>query len=640
MLNKKDDIKRQVSIEHVLAHYGRTPVAVKKMQCLRPENHRNQDANPSMDIYRDRVFCRSQECFGDKGADIFELVGIMEDISDFKGQMAKVQELFHPTTVPVNGTHHSNTQAMKRQQTVQRAHQWESKNLQPGTDKPYVRYHLRMLQENPEKDSKFVWNSQADGQGSPTLKPAQLDLYQRQQVINGTRVIVCAGEKDVETVNAWLKDLEKYPDIVATCNHTGENSVKAESFSLLHDKKAVWVIGDNDSTGKSYVSKVCGLLHKNVENLYVWIPHILNGQSKEVSKNSHTMAVVGEYNDITEWQEAGGTAEQFWQLLEQHAEPYKPDRTDTNESDSTPDLPPLSEALLDYPALLQLQLPARRYLYPFLPEGGSAMMYGPRGVGKTFFTTTLAASLCTGTPFFRWNAPPPTGVLYVDGEMDLDELRSRMTALLLKPPEAPLQFLTSHYVYHTLDRDLVLTDPDVRQEITDILDTNPTLRVLILDNISCLFSGIDEDRKTAWEPVASWLIRLRHRGVTILLVHHAGKGGQQRGTSGREDSLDSVIQLNKPSDYSQQEGCHFEITFTKCRSAKGEELEPLDAKLEELEGRLAWTWKPLAVSKEEQALRLFEEGVTSPTKLAEELGISKGYASKLLSKPKFTRQEA
>jgi putative DNA primase/helicase len=229
----------------------------------------------------------------------------------------------------------------------------------------------------------------------------------------------------------------------------------------------------------------------------------------------------------------------------------------------------LRDALLDYPAMLALQLPERKCLYPFLPEGGISMAYGPRGVGKTFFNLTMAASICTGTPFFRWKAPEPTGVLYVDGEMNLDELRGRMTALLSEPPKAPLTFLTSHHVYHTLQRDLVLTNADVRQEIISILDDNPELRVLILDNISCLFSGIDEDRKTAWEPINTWLISLRHRGMTVLLVHHAGKGGQQRGTSGREDSLDTVIQLNKPADYSQQEGCHFEISFTKCLSSQG-----------------------------------------------------------------------
>ena len=33
---------------------------------------------------------------------------------------------------------------------------------------------------------------------------------------------------------------------------------------------------------------------------------------------------------------------------------------------------------------------------------------------------------------------------------------------------------------------------------------------------------------------------------TVLFVHHSGKGGQQRGTSRREDVLDTVIALRYP----------------------------------------------------------------------------------------------
>jgi len=172
----------------------------------------------------------------------------------------------------------------------------------------------------------------------------------------------------------------------------------------------------------------------------------------------------------------------------------------------------------------------------------------------------------------------------------------------------------------------------VRDEICTILDEHPAIRIVILDNISCLFSGLNEDRKQDWEPIAAWLIRLRHRGLTTLLVHHSGKAGQQRGTSGREDSLDTVIQLSQPTGYDSREGCHFELHFSKCRSAKGEDVASLDVKLEEHNGQLNWSWKTLEISKEDKARALLAEGVNSPTELAEELGISKGYASKLLRK--------
>jgi putative DNA primase/helicase len=297
-----------------------------------------------------------------------------------------------------------------------------------------------------------------------------------------------------------------------------------------------------------------------------------------------------------------------------------------------PPLTGLNLALIEYKQLLTLELPERKRHLPWLPEGGNVMVYAMRGVGKTYFLLGLAASLVTGTPFLKWPTHEAVGVLYVDGEMQLDELRQRITALLPCPPKRPLHFLSSEMVYHTLHRDLVLTSEVVRDEIIGILDAHPDIRVVILDNVSCLFAGIDEDKKRDWEPIAAWLIRLRHRGLATVLVHHAGKGGEQRGTSGREDALDTVIHLAHPSTYEADEGCHFELTFEKSRSVKGKEVEPLDVTLSEQHGQLAWEHKFLEVSRLDQVRALLAEGLTSNADIAEALGISRSYAWKLKRK--------
>lgn len=303
--------------------------------------------------------------------------------------------------------------------------------------------------------------------------------------------------------------------------------------------------------------------------------------------------------------------------------------------DSAPCPVDLSQALVSYLDLLALEIPERPRYLPWLPEGGNTMVFGPRGIGKTFFQLALATALTTGKPLWKWECPAPVGVLYVDGEMQLDELRSRTTALMNSPPVASLEFLTSQLVYQRCGgKDLVLSSGVMRQEIVKILDARPDIRVLILDNISCLFSGINEDSKQDWEPINAWLIRLRHRGITTVLVHHAGKGGQQRGTSGREDSLDTVIQLARSTGGDARDGCHFHRSFTKCRSTTGEPVAPLDVRLETANERLQWVWQPLEISTLERARCLVAEGVQGPTELAEELGINKGYASRILKKLK------
>ena len=304
-------------------------------------------------------------------------------------------------------------------------------------------------------------------------------------------------------------------------------------------------------------------------------------------------------------------------------------------SGSSPCQVDLSQALVSYPDLLALEIPERPRYLPWLPEGGNVVVYGPRGVGKTFLQLALAVALTTGKDLWKWKCSAPVGVLYVDGEMQLDELRQRTTALMDTPPVAPLELLTSQLVYQRCGgKDLVLTSEAMRQEVIKILEARPAIRVLILDNISCLFSGIREDSKQDWEPINAWLIRLRHQGLATVLVHHAGKGGTQRGTSGREDSLDTVIQLAKPTGVDAREGCHFELSFEKNRSVTGEHVTPLDVKLELVNERLQWVWKPLEVSLLDRARKEVAAGVQGPTELAEMLGCTKGHASKLLKKLK------
>ena len=68
-------------------------------------------------------------------------------------------------------------------------------------------------------------------------------------------------------------------------------------------------------------------------------------------------------------------------------------------------------------------------------------------------------------------------------------------------------------------------------------------------------------------------------GKSVLLIHHAGKGGQQRGTSRREDVLDTVINLKRPTDYKTEEGVRIEFHFEKCRSLLGDKVKAFEARL-------------------------------------------------------------
>ena len=74
------------------------------------------------------------------------------------------------------------------------------------------------------------------------------------------------------------------------------------------------------------------------------------------------------------------------------------------------------------------------------------------------------------------------------------------------------------------------------------------------------------------------------------------------------------------------------MSFTKCRSVTGDDVGPLDVRLITGNGGLEWVWQPMEVSTLDKARQLVTEGVTGPTELSEELGINKGYASRILKK--------
>src|SRR5262249_4308572 len=109
---------------------------------------------------------------------------------------------------------------------------------------------------------------------------------------------------------------------------------------------------------------------------------------------------------------------------------------------------------------------------------------------------------------------------------------------------------------------------------------------VIADNLSTLCPTLKENDADSWTPVVEWELSLRRANKSVLLVHHAGKGGTQRGSSRKEDVLDTVISLRRPPDYSPAQGARFEVHFEKARGFYGPDAEPFEAQLVDREWRI------------------------------------------------------
>src|SRR3974390_2926379 len=79
---------------------------------------------------------------------------------------------------------------------------------------------------------------------------------------------------------------------------------------------------------------------------------------------------------------------------------------------------------------LSLDIPPREMLLaPILPERSLAMLYAPRGLGKSWLALSIGLAVASGQSLLRWIAPRQRNVLYVDGEMPLVSLQERLKAI-------------------------------------------------------------------------------------------------------------------------------------------------------------------------------------------------------------------
>ncbi len=280
---------------------------------------------------------------------------------------------------------------------------------------------------------------------------------------------------------------------------------------------------------------------------------------------------------------------------------------------------------------LTLNVPPREMLLdPILPERSLAMLYAPRGVGKTLLGLSIGLAVASGSSLLRWSAPKPRRVLYVDGEMPLVSLQERLRAISIgldaEIPNDGFRILAAD----NTENGIALGTDDGQRAIEPLL---AGVDLLILDNLSTLCTTGSESASDAWVPMQNWLLGLRRKGIAVLLVHHAGTNGRQRGTSRREDALDTVIALRRPEDYSPEQGARFEVHFEKLRNRiDGDGAVPFEARLDSAvtDGGEGFRWSARALRPPilKQAVELFGQGM-SVRQVAASLQISKSEAGRL-----------
>lgn len=405
-------------------------------------------------------------------------------------------------------------------------------------------------------------------------------LYNAAVATQYDTIFVAEGEQCVDRLAAPGVDL------VAVCNPGGAGKWLPEHSQYLAGKHVV-ILPDNDEPGQRHAAQVAASV----------LPLAASVKMVNLPGLPHK-------GDVVDWLDAGGDVHQLAELVD--AAPFYEPAQDQGPAKTS------RLAVAGYGGFMTEKIAERNYmLWPVIPEQGLVMLYASRGIGKTFVALSMAVAVATGGRLFGWQAKAPRRVLYIDGEMPARTMQDRLRFIVAGAGRAPtdesFKIITPDFQPNGFMPNL--STAEGQEELAGVL---PGVDFIVIDNLATLCRGGKENESDSWARMQEWLLSLRCMGKSVLLVHHAGKGGDQRGTSAKEDILDTVIKLSRPADYVANQGAKFTVELTKARGLAGPEAEPFEAMLVQDPYTDALTWE--YGRKEDRDVKrvqeLLDEGLT------------------------------
>lgn len=444
-------------------------------------------------------------------------------------------------------------------------------------------------------------------------------------------IMVCEGEKTADAAKIL------FPVYIATTSPFGARSSKDADWSSLYGRIVI-LARDHDDSGTDYGDDVYKQLDGAAQSIQLLRNEVFAQYAIDENGNiiKHQRELPKGW-DLADAVEEGWTAELI-QTLENflNGDLFTDYPVPIAAFSSTEIQCTMGYYAMNVKEFLEWDIPPRNMmLSPIIPEQGLVMLYASRGIGKTYVSLTIAYTVAAGGKMFgdKWTCENPYKVLFVDGEMPASVLQTRITDIAYS---SELECDPDNLQIITPDRlPLGMCIPDLstnegQQFIEKHLDG---VKLLILDNLSALCRTGKENDSESWVPMQGWLLSLRKRGISVLVVHHANKNGGQRGTSKKEDLLDTVIELKRSKDYNPEAGARFEVHYTKNRGFFGEDAKPFEAWLTDVNGKTYWKVTEIEDSQLDTAMALQREGL-SQRDIGEEMGVSAATVCRLLKKGK------
>lgn len=441
----------------------------------------------------------------------------------------------------------------------------------------------------------------------------KLVLYHLPEILPEPRVIIIEGEKSVDK-------LRSLGFRGVTCSPRGAGKWRDEYSQYLVGKDIV-IFADNDEAGIKHARQVARSLKDKAKSIKLI-------EFPDLPPKADVYDFIESYNDDE------AAAERIAIMIEGAPLYISPAADEEPEnSEKTSEAKSFSDAVLEVDNFLKdVVLPEKKKIMgPFTEEQNSLCASDP-GVGKTWLFDSIVDNVSRKLPFGPFKCDNSVSIIYVDAEMSAIDVQSRFRLLSIGKPsrQSPLYIYSDAYAAQFGIRRASLVDEEWREFLKKhCLEHH--IKWVILDNISSLTPGLDENSREAWSEINEWLLTMRFAGVSTTLIHHLGKSGTQRGTSSRQDNIDLSIILRRPARYNPTQGVKFIMSFVKSRIPSCD-LNLLEDRIYQMitleDGSLEWSFEKPAVDLKKQTLSFLSEGLQN-VDIAAELGISTSYVSRI-----------
>lgn len=181
------------------------------------------------------------------------------------------------------------------------------------------------------------------------------------------------------------------------------------------------------------------------------------------------------------------------------------------------------------------------------PKSSMSVIYGKPGCMKTWIGLYMALCVASGRDFLGRKTKQGTA-LYIDEENGSRRLGHRIKALangLNLPANTPMAFAS----LSGLNLSRVADVDDLERLIEDNQST-----FVVIDTLAAATLGVDENTVREMQPILGCIRRIAERtGAAILVLHHANKAGDFRGSSSIAGAVDHLMEVVADEDKSSVE---------------------------------------------------------------------------------------